>query len=223
MRPRRPDRCSSRRKTLTFLRALEAEQRRRVVPRPRADYDTHIQAPLHRAARAARRRTCTTSRPELACSPRESTFRMYRDTRFSEDKTPLKTHVALVAAAARLPQGLRRRPLRAVRSERDVDRRRALPPRAGGAHAVREHIAAQPSAAAGDRANRRRSASTSDALEGDTLTRVPRGFDPPITRRREYLKLKDLDGDADRSPATFATTPRFYATLRRHLPRRGAA
>jgi uncharacterized protein (DUF2461 family) len=32
--------------------------------------------------------------PELVCDPRVSLYRIYRDTRFSPDKSPLKTHVA---------------------------------------------------------------------------------------------------------------------------------
>ena len=43
--------------------------------------------------------------PELACSPRESTFRQYRDTRFSENKTPLKTYVAFVLRPRGCPKG----------------------------------------------------------------------------------------------------------------------
>ena len=49
------------------------------------------------------------------------------------------------------------------------------------------------------------------ALEGDTLTRVPRGFDPAHPAA-DYLKFKDWM--VSRSlPGTFVTEPAFYPTL----------
>jgi uncharacterized protein (DUF2461 family) len=48
-------------------------------------------------------------------------------------------------------------------------------------------------------------------LEGDTLTRVPRGFDPEHPAA-DYLKFKDWM--VSRSlPGTFVTEPAFYPTL----------
>ena len=43
--------------------------------------------------------------PELISDPRVSLYRIYRDTRFSEDKTPLKTHVAAHFPARGFPRG----------------------------------------------------------------------------------------------------------------------
>src|SRR5262245_65928316 len=37
--------------------------------------------------------------PDLVASPRVSLYRIYRDTRFSENKAPLKTHVAAIFPA----------------------------------------------------------------------------------------------------------------------------
>lgn len=36
--------------------------------------------------------------PEIAITPKEAIFRIYRDTRFSKDKTPYKTHMSAVIA-----------------------------------------------------------------------------------------------------------------------------
>ena len=41
--------------------------------------------------------------PELIASPKKSLFRIYRDTRFSNDKKPLKTHAAAVFRTRQLP------------------------------------------------------------------------------------------------------------------------
>src|SRR5207248_9284970 len=42
--------------------------------------------------------------PELVATPKASLYRIYRDTRFSENKTPYKTHVAAVFPPRGLPK-----------------------------------------------------------------------------------------------------------------------
>ena len=42
--------------------------------------------------------------PDLVASPKTSLYRIYRDTRFSENKTPYKTHVAAVFPPRGLPK-----------------------------------------------------------------------------------------------------------------------
>src|SRR5205823_12240508 len=42
--------------------------------------------------------------PEMIASPKASAYRIYRDTRFSKDKSPYKTHVAAVFPRPRLPK-----------------------------------------------------------------------------------------------------------------------
>ena len=82
-------------RALTFLRALKRNNDSAWFQARKADYVTHIQEPLHRLL-ATLAEDMHDVAPELACSPRESTFRIYRDTRFSGDKKPLKTHAAAV-------------------------------------------------------------------------------------------------------------------------------
>ena len=43
--------------------------------------------------------------PELVADPKVSLFRVYRDTRFSSDKTPYKTHVAARFPMRSFPRG----------------------------------------------------------------------------------------------------------------------
>ena len=43
--------------------------------------------------------------PEMVASPKASLYRVYRDTRFSADKTPLKTHVSASFRWRGLPKG----------------------------------------------------------------------------------------------------------------------
>ena len=81
--------------TLRFLRALKRNNRREWFNAHRDDYEAHVRQPMtaivERLAVDLR-----TFAPELVASPKLSMYRIYRDTRFSDDKKPYKTHVAAV-------------------------------------------------------------------------------------------------------------------------------
>src|SRR5918992_1267115 len=81
------------RKTLAFLRALKRNNNREWFKARKADYETHVRTPMIEllARLAAEFRAFA---PELVADPKVSLFRIYRDTRFSSDKTPLKTQAA---------------------------------------------------------------------------------------------------------------------------------
>ena len=196
-------------KALTFLRALKRNNDGEWFRAHRADYVTHIQEPLHRLLETLNEDLHDVA-PELACTARESTFRMYRDTRFSEDKTPLKTHVAWSLRPRGFPKGY----AAGLYAQFDPGETWI----GGGLYhpepqvrtAEREHIAAH---------HRRLTAilrapafrTHLGALEGDTLARVPRGFDPAHPAA-EYLKFKHWMV-ARSLPGTFVTEPAFYPTL----------
>lgn len=81
------------RASLTFLRGLARHNRRDWFEAHRRDYETSVLVPLRdfveemdvRLARLA---------PEMVGDPKRSIFRIYRDVRFSKDKSPYKTHAA---------------------------------------------------------------------------------------------------------------------------------
>ena len=79
--------------TLRFLRALKRNNNRDWFKARKDEYETSVRQPMvaviERLAVDFRRFA-----PELIASPQKSLYRIYRDTRFSENKTPLKTHVA---------------------------------------------------------------------------------------------------------------------------------
>ena len=196
-------------KALTFLRALKRNNDGEWFRAHRADYATHIQEPLHRLLEQLNEDLHDVA-PELACTARESTFRMYRDTRFSEDKTPLKTHVAWSLRPRGFPKGY----AAGLYAQFDVTETwiggGLYHPEPAVRIAEREHIAAH---------HRRLTAILQardfrehlGALEGDTLARVPRGFDPAHPAAA-YLKFKDWM--VSRSlPGAFVTDPAFYPTL----------
>src|SRR5256885_12559365 len=89
--------------TLRFLRALKRNNRREWFNTHRDDYETHVRQPMtiivEQLAHDLR-----AFAPELIASPKVSMYRIYRDTRFSENKAPYKTHVAAVFPPRGLPK-----------------------------------------------------------------------------------------------------------------------
>ena len=206
-------------KALTFLRALKRNNDGEWFRAHRADYVTHIEEPLHRLLETLNDDLHDVA-PELACTARESTFRMYRDTRFSEDKTPLKTHVAWSLRPRGFPKGYAAGLYAQFDPSETWIGGGLYHPEPPVRTAEREHIAAH---------HRRLTAIVQapafrkhlGTLEGDTLTRVPRGFDPAHPAA-EYLKFKDwmvsrsLPGDVRHRAGVLSDAAG-------HLPRRGPA
>jgi uncharacterized protein (TIGR02453 family) len=195
-------------RTLSFLRSLKRNNRREWFNAHREQYDADVRAPMvaivERLADDFR-----TFAPELVASPKVSMYRIYRDTRFSDNKLPYKTHVAAVF------------PTRGLEKHEGAGLYFHISPTevwiGGGMYApqppqlyaVREHIAAnsrQLRAIVESPAFRRQI-----VLEGDKLTRVPRGF-PKDHEAADYLKYKHFVAGAQ-LPAAIAISPKFYGTV----------
>lgn len=196
---------------LAFLRALERNNDREWFKANKARYDEHVRGPML-AVIDRLARDLPQFAPDLVASP-DSLYRIYRDTRFSGDKRPLKTHVAASFFSRRLPRragaGLY------FHIDPNADREVWI---GGGTYApephelrrIREHIAARHrrfrtivEAAAFKR--------RVGALDGGRLSRAPRGY-PAEHPAADYLKFTQLF--AGRSyEVTLATSPRFYAEL----------
>jgi uncharacterized protein (TIGR02453 family) len=183
-------------KTLSFLRALKRNNRREWFQPRKDDYDTHVRAPmvalLERLSVDLR-----TFAPELIAEPKVSMFRIYRDTRFSNDKSPYKTHVA-----ARFPlRGVPRGEGAGLYFEIApgwvwIGGGMYMPTHPRGLHKV---VSAPPfKRAVGD-------------LTGDRLTRVPLGYrkDHPAAH---YLQFKQFLGSCEYEPS-LATSRSFYSEL----------
>jgi uncharacterized protein (TIGR02453 family) len=195
--------------TLRFLSALKRNNRREWFNAHRDDYETYVREPMT----AIVERLATDFRafaPELVASPKVSMYRIYRDTRFSENKTPYKTHIAAVFPT----RGLLKHEGAGVYFHVSPDEvwigGGMYAPDALRLHAVREHIAAN--------ARKLRAIVESSgfrkhfgALEGEKLKRVPRGF-PTDHPAAEYLKFRQFLAGAE-FPASLASSPKFYGTL----------
>ncbi|MBI3569105.1 MAG: DUF2461 domain-containing protein [Gemmatimonadetes bacterium] len=169
----------------TFLRALKRNNRREWFEAHRPEYERDLLAPLRALAEEFDVRFATLA-PEFVGDPKRSLFRIYRDVRFSKDKTPYKTHAAMWI--------YHRAPGRGVGKEIDggagfyfhVEPGASLvagglwmPPRPSLAK-VRAHLdedLAGWQAAVGSPAMRKRFGGLTDDEPGVKLKRLPRGYD----------------------------------------------
>ena len=158
--------------------------------------------------------------PQFVADPKVSRFRPFRDTRFSPDKTPLKTHVAAI-----FPQRALGR-LRGAGLYFEVGPGYVwiggglYAPDPASLHAVREHIAARHA-----RLRKLLAAApfvrTFGSLSGERAARMPRGFaaEHPaadLIRHKQFLAVRE---EAD----VFATSADFYPQLLASVRRHGSA
>jgi uncharacterized protein (TIGR02453 family) len=193
-------------KAISFLRALKRNNKREWFKERKDQYDALLQAPMiemiERLAVDFR-----SFAPDLVASPKVSLFRVYRDTRFSANKAPLKTHVAAVFPCRGLQKHRGAGLYFQVSPGRVWVGGGLYAPEASQLQAVREHVAA----------NHRRLRAIVESrgfrrevgrLEGERLQRMPRGF-PKDREAGDYLKHRQFLAGRE-FPAAFATSARFY-------------
>lgn len=195
-------------KTLSFLRSLKRNNKREWFHAHRDRFEADCRAPMVEVVERLAL-DLPAFAPELLVGTKESLFRQFRDTRFSGDKTPMKTNIA-----ATFPhRGLGRMNGASFYFEVGPDYvwigGGVYRPDTSQLHLLREHIAA----------NYRRLDTIVNApafkklggLRGDTLTRVPRGFDKNHKAAR-YLMHKQFMAFRE-EPGPFATSKDFYKSL----------
>ena len=194
---------------LTFLRALKRNNDRGWFAARRDRYERDVRGPMI-AVIERLAQDFKGFAPELEASPKSSLYRIYRDTRFSEDKTPLKTHVAASFRWRGLPRGECAGLYLEVAPTWVWLGGGFYAPETSHLVSIRQHIAeTYPEI---DRIARRPSFRRSvESLDGERLTRVPRGY-PKDHPAAEYLKFRNFLAGRE-FPADFATRPAFYPTL----------
>ena len=195
-------------KTLAFLRALKRNNSREWFHSRRDDYEAHLRGPMvaivERLGEDFRKVA-----PEFSADPKTSIFRQWRDTRFSENKTPLKTNVAATF------------PNRTLGRMNGAGLYFEVAPTwvwiGGGIYApdpqqlqaIRHHLCDRH--AEFGRILRAPAFKKLGGLKGDRLSRIPRGFDKDHPAA-DLLQQKQFLG-AREEAAEFATSPRFYKEL----------
>ena len=195
--------------TLKFLRALKRHNDRQWFKARKDQYEAHVRGPMI----AVIERLATDFKrfaPEIVASPKTSLYRIYRDTRFSEDKTPLKIQVSASFRWKGLEKGEGAGLYLEVHPEWVWMGGGFWAPPQPQLVRIRDHIAVSwPEI---DTISRARSFTrVLGPLSGEKLTRVPRGYaaDHPAA---EYLKFKQFLGGRE-FPPEFATSREFYPAL----------
>jgi uncharacterized protein (TIGR02453 family) len=80
---------------LAFLRALKRNNRRDWFQPRKEKYESLIKAPMLELVNALNQEFARFA-PDYVTPPEKAVYRIYRDTRFSPDKTPYKTHIAAI-------------------------------------------------------------------------------------------------------------------------------
>lgn len=195
--------------TLTFLRALKRNNDRDWFRANKDRYEMHVKGPML-AVIERLARDLPAFAPEIVASPKTSLYRPYRDTRFSDDKTPLKIQVSASFRWRGLAKGEGAGLYLEVHPGWVWMGGGFWAPPQPALVRIREQIAESwPEI---DRIVRARTfRRVLGDLEGERLTRVPRGYaaDHPAAA---YLKFKQFLAGRE-FPPEFATTAKFYPAL----------
>ena len=192
---------------------LRSNNRREWFQPRKADYERHVRGPLLQLV-AELGVALTAHSPGYLCNPQRSVYRIYRDIRFSKDKSPYKTH----AAAVFPPVDLGRHAGAGFYFHFSTDDLLVggglYAPDSSGLRRIREQIAADPSPL--------RAILSEDAfqrafggLEGQRLKRTPRGY-PRDHPAADLLVYKQFLAGAS-VPAEEIEKPSIGGLIDRHF------
>jgi uncharacterized protein (TIGR02453 family) len=198
---------------MKFFRALKRNNRREWFQPRKYIYEEQAKAPMLELVAALNAQMARFA-PDYVREPRDAVYRIYRDTRFSRDKTPYKTFIAAVFPR----RGMERHAgagyyFSVAPHEIEVAGGVYMPPpevlRALRLHMLDHHQEFRRIVSA--RALR----SVMGGLKGEQLSRVPKGFpaDHPasdLVRHKQWLFWVMLD------PA-LATTPKLFGEILRRF------
>ena len=197
--------------TLKFLRQLKRHNDRDWFRAHRNEYESHVRSPMIETIERLAI-DLSTFAPDLIASPKLSMYRIYRDTRFSLDKSPFKTHVSAVFPHRKLTKHGSAGLYFQVATDHVLVGAGIYAPESRQLYQLRQHLAT----------NLKRFKAIVESLTfrrsfgeitGQRLKRIPKGFDAEDPAA-EYLKLRQFLASAQRPPE-FATRPRFYSSLKR--------
>ena len=196
---------------MKFLRTLDRNNRREWFQPRKEIFDTKVRAPMEQLVEAVNAELLKFA-PDHITDPKKSIYRIYRDTRFSNDKTPYKTHIA------------------AIFPKRGLDRHTS----AGFYfHISPEHVAVggglyMPGPdelrqarlwLAENHASFRKASKKAEKLlgplQGESLKRTPKGFDPAhpaddLVRGKSWLYWVHLEAELAESPKMLAELIRRF-------------
>lgn len=179
---------------LTFLRGLARNNDRDWFNARKEVFETKLKAPMLATVEAINAELMDFA-PEHVTDPKRALYRIYRDTRFSNDKTPYKTHIAAIF------------PRKGLEKHAGASFYFHLSPKELGIAAGMympgpEQLLAVRTYLAEHHAAFRKAAKAPEKLtgklHGDAVKRMPKGFDPEspaddLLKMKQWLYWVELD------------------------------
>jgi uncharacterized protein (TIGR02453 family) len=174
---------------LKFLRQLKRHNDREWFQPRKEQFEKVLRDPM--LALCARLNTeIAKFAPDYVSEPNKAIFRIYRDTRFSADKTPYKTHLAAVFNNRLLPRNYGSGFYLHLETEKVGMGGGIYRPDAAKLKILRAHIA-ENVAEYSKTIKEARAKKITGEFEGHEVQRVPKGFDPEHPAA-ELLKCRSL-------------------------------
>lgn len=173
---------------IAFLKRLRRNNNRPWFTKHKSEYESFVKLPMQSLIATLRPRMAQIA-PDIHADPKRSMFRIYRDTRFSKDKSPYKTHVAAIFH----PKGHWQESAGLYLHIEPGDVQLAggiYMPESSQLKLIRRAIADRSREFLGV-VEKRRFRKLFGSLEGEKLQRVPQGF-PSDHAMAEWLKFKQL-------------------------------
>ncbi len=184
---------------LKFLRALKRNNDREWFQPRKEQFEAVLRNPMIELCGRLNKRLMTFA-PDYVTDPAKAVFRIYRDTRFSNNKTPYKTHLAAVFSHRAMPRNYGAGFYFQVSLEKTGIGGGIYQPGPELLKKIREHV--------GTRFNeyeslmrKIRAKKVAGEFEGQPMTRVPKGWDPQH-EAAELLKCRSLFFYAELPPET---------------------
>lgn len=194
---------------MTFLRGLKKHNTREWFQPRKEIYEEKVKGPMIELVAALMRRMDDFA-PDYTGDPGKAIYRIYRDTRFSKNKTPYKTHIAAIFKHRHLDKHSGAGYYFSVAPDEIEVGGGVYMPMPEDLLAIRNHLAGHHEEfrrIAAGRAVRR----LFGEVAGDSLSRVPKGF-PADHPAADQLRMKQFLLFGTLQPS-LATTPKLYREL----------
>ena len=191
---------------LRFLRSLKRNNKREWFQQRKNTYLATVKGPME-AFILTLAEDLRVFAPEMIASPKVSAYRIYRDTRFSPNKSPYKTHAAAIFPRRGLSKHGGAGLYVHIAPEEVLVGGGLYMPSSPDLQAVREHLAENHRAFRSKIASRKFREFFGE-ISGEQLTRIPRGFPrehpaADLLRHKQFLASRIFEPEE-------ATTAIFY-------------
>jgi uncharacterized protein (TIGR02453 family) len=201
---------------MAFFRGLKKNNTRDWFQPRKPIFDEKVKAPMLELVAAVQYQMLAFA-PDYIQDPNKAIYRIYRDTRFSNDKTPYKTHIAAVFPRRGMAKHSGGGYYFSVSPEEIEVAGGVYMPQPPDLLAIRRHIAANHKEFA-RLVSARPLKTLMGELWGAQLTRVPKGFPPdhPASdhlRRKQLLFFATLPGKLATSPAVAGEVAKRFRVM----------